>query len=71
MTALNFDARIHGDQLQRDIDGVNAKIKGMTSGIAKEGENIDSIFKKIGIGIGAYFGIQQVASFVKEYPVAV
>ena len=66
MSALDFDVSIHGDQLQKDIDGVNRRIKGMTQGITNEGKNIDSVFKNIGIGIGAYFSTQAISSFLQE-----
>lgn len=66
MSALDFDARIHGEQLENDIANINRRITQLTNSISKEGSKIDDVFRKVGMGLGAYFGGQQLASFATQ-----
>jgi hypothetical protein len=66
MSALDFDVRIHGDQLPKDLEAINRRIKGMTQDITKEGQNIDSVFKKVGAGFATYFTTQAIGNVLTE-----
>lgn len=60
---LSFDAWINNSDFKRQIDEMNAKIRGLGDTATKEGAGMDSTFKKVGAAIGTYFGAQMMLRF--------
>lgn len=66
MSALYFDARIDGDQLQKDIANINKQIGQISYNMQKEGQQIDAITGRIGRGLAGAFSIFTAGRFVKD-----
>lgn len=66
MTAMYFDARIDGTQLQRDVANINKQISLISTHMKKEGTEIDAISSRIGTGLAGAFSIFAAGNFVKD-----
>lgn len=66
MSAIYFDARIDGAQLQKDIANINRQMSGMTSKIKKEGNEIDAISRKIRNGLAGAFTLYAGGNFIRD-----
>ncbi len=66
MSALYFDARIDGVQLQRDITNINTQLSRMSDNFGKEGQKIDDITRRMGQGLATYFSVFQATRLVKD-----
>ncbi|WP_372932447.1 tape measure protein [Mariniphaga sediminis] len=66
MSALYFDARIDGAQLQKDIANINKQIGQISTNMQKEGREIDAITRRIGQGLAGAFSVFAAGNFVKN-----
>lgn len=66
MSSLYFDARIDGAQLQQDIANINKQIGQISANMQKEGQEIDTITRRIGQGLAGAFSIFSAGAFVKD-----
>ncbi|HCY40434.1 MAG TPA: hypothetical protein DHV48_03635 [Prolixibacteraceae bacterium] len=57
MSALYFDARIDGAQLQKDIANINKQLGRITQNVKKEGDEIDTLTRRMGAGLKTAFGV--------------
>ncbi len=60
MSAIYFDARISGTQLQADINKINRQLSGMSKDFTKTGKKVDSTFSKMSSG---FKNLMPVATF--------
>lgn len=66
MAGIYFDARINGEQLQRDIADINKQLKNLTTDVEKTGRGIDSTFKNLGGLLAGYFTFNFAGNMVKQ-----
>ena len=66
MTAMYFDARIDGTQLQRDVANINKQISLISTHMKKEGSEIDAITRRIGTGLTGAFSVFAVGGLIKD-----
>jgi tape measure domain-containing protein len=64
--ALEFDVRLHMEQLNKDIQAINNKIDGFVQNTKKGGEEIDNQFKKIAGLVAGYFTLNFAGNLVKQ-----
>jgi len=64
MSGIYFDARINGEQLQKDIAAINAKLNGLTGNVQKAGNEMDGVFRKLAGAMAGYFSLNFGAQFV-------
>ena len=66
MAGIYFDARINGEQLQRDIADINKQLKNLTGDVEKAGKGIDSTFRNLGGLLAGYFTFNFAGNMVKQ-----
>lgn len=66
MAGIYFDARINGEQLQRDIADINRQLKTLTGDVEKSGKSIDSTFRNLGGLLAGYFTFNFAGNMVKQ-----
>nr|WP_319268304.1 tape measure protein [uncultured Draconibacterium sp.] len=66
MSALYFDARIDGTELQADIANINRQLSGMTGKFEQEGQKIDNITRRMAQGLATYFSVFTATNMVKD-----
>lgn len=66
MTAIYFDARINGEQLQKDIAQINKYLATITNTVKKEGNEIDGLARRMGESLAGAFTVFAAGNFVKD-----
>jgi tape measure domain-containing protein len=66
MAALEFDVRLHMEQLQKDITAVNRKIDDFVQNTKKGAGEIDDQFRKVAGLVAGYFSLNFAANMVKQ-----
>ena len=64
--ALYFGAGIDMNEWRRNITEMRQDILGLTQQTQRETQQMDSAFKNLSIGIGAYFSVQALQGFDAE-----
>jgi len=64
--ALSFDAVIQNTQFKRQIDEIERRIRGLAVNTEKETGRMDTAFRRVAAGIGAYFSVQALSGFTRE-----
>jgi tape measure domain-containing protein len=64
MAGVYYDARINGEQLQKDIAAINAKLNGLTGNVQKAGNEMDGVFNRLAGAMAGYFSLNFGAQFV-------
>lgn len=64
--ALYFGAGIDMNEWRRNITEMRQDILGLTQQTQRETQQMDSAFKNLSIGIGAYFSVQALQSFTQQ-----
>ncbi len=66
MSALNFEALLTKDDFDRGIKSIKDSIREAAGIAKKETAEMDSAFKKLGIGISGYFSVSALQGFVHQ-----
>lgn len=64
--ALSFDAYINNTDFKRQASEIERSIKGISTTAENETGRMDRSFKRLGVGIGAYFSFQALKGFTTE-----
>lgn len=64
--ALYFGAGIDMNQWRRDITEMRRDILGLTNETKRETQRMDDAFKKLSLGIGAYFSVNALQGFTQQ-----
>lgn len=66
MAALEFDVRLHYEQLSKDVQAINNKIDSFVKNTKEGASQIDDTFKKMGGMIAGYFTLAFAGNMVKQ-----
>lgn len=66
MAALEFDVRLHYEQLSKDVQAINKKIDSFVQNTKEGASQIDDTFKKMGGMIAGYFTLAFAGNMVKQ-----
>lgn len=66
MAALEFDVRLHYEQLSKDVQAINNKIDSFVKNTKEGASQIDDTFKKMGQMIAGYFTLAFAGNMVKQ-----
>lgn len=66
MAALEFDVRLHYEQLSKDVQAINKKIDSFVQNTKEGASQIDDTFKRMGGMIAGYFTLAFAENMVKQ-----
>ena len=66
MSAIYFDARIDGAQLQKDITNINQQLNRITQSVKKEGNEMDLLANRIGLAFAGAFTAFSGVQIIKD-----
>ena len=64
--AISFDAYIETSDFKKQINEIEARIVGLGNTVDKEGDKMESSFKKAGAAVAAYFSLDAFKSLTRD-----